>query len=157
MDKELIIKEVHKRQQKIQNKMLDYVKENFDLKTVKLYWGRGMSIRVVLPDEEEIMIIYDHHKEEIVERSIGKVPILKCRDCDITFGIKGQFCNCIDDKLFVDIDDMYYYIRVGGNFEKLIIVRDSKNNGDKPDLKQVVEEAIEREKIKIKSLPKEKI
>lgn len=114
-----------------QAKIFDYIRNNFDLKTVKLYWSSLLSIRVVFPDEEEIMIFYGEYRDEIVERNIGKSPILKCRDCGITFGVRGQFCNCPGDKLFVDIDNMYYYIRVGGDVEKLIIIRDIQSNVDK--------------------------
>lgn len=120
-----------KKIQEKQAKIFDYIKSHFNLKIVKLYWSNLSSIRVIFPDEEEKMILYGS-ENEVVEIDLGKAPIMKCRDCGITFAIRGQSCNCPDDdKLFVDIDNMYYYIRVGGDIEKLVVVRDIQSNIDK--------------------------
>lgn len=114
--------------QRKQSKIFDYIRSRFDLKIVKLYWSSLLSVRVKLQDDEEIMIFYDNYKNEIIEKSIGKAPILKCRDCNMFFTVlKGQSCNCSkENRLFVDIDDMYYYVRVGGDATKLEVIRGIK-------------------------------
>jgi len=110
------------------SKMFNYIRGRFDLKVVKLYWSSLLSIRVKFQDDEEIVILYDDYKNKVVEKSIGKAPILKCRDCGMFFTVlKGQSCNCSkEERLFVDIDDMYYYIRVCGDATKLEVIRSIK-------------------------------
>lgn len=79
------------------------------MKVVKLFWNGLLSVRVVFSDEEEKMIIYDHYKNNVVEKSIGRSPILQCKGCGMFLIIlKGQHCNCFkEERFFVDIDDMY--------------------------------------------------
>lgn len=91
----------------------------------------GLTTRVVLPDENEVLIgdkLNEFGEWEIKTTLIGKRPIIRCRDCGFEFTLEQKRCRCRSNKVFVDIDQYYGYWRYSGPREKIIVIRDIMKN-----------------------------
>lgn len=111
-----------------QYEVMKHVKENYpDRLKVELFVPGPGTQRVIMPDDSEVLVWYDFRENKVVNMSIPKMPILRCRACGFTFDHKNKECNCSEgERLFVDIDAMNYYYRVSysdNGLEKLEVVR----------------------------------
>ena len=113
-----------------QYEVMKFIRENYPNRLRnELFEYQLVTQRVILPDDNEVIVWYDYKESKVTSMDIPKTPILKCRACGFTFNHDNKGCNCPKkERLYIDIDTMNYYYRIvytdDNNLEKLEIIRD---------------------------------
>lgn len=58
--------------------------------------------------------------------NIGKSPIIKCRVCGFEFTRDNKSRSCEEDRVYVNIDSVYFLWEVSGKEERIEVIRDIK-------------------------------